>query len=115
MVGEHTRKIVSLVRPYLATHFIAASGIESVGSPQANQQRVDLWRCYGGRRSEERHARRLAAYGAMLHPGSGRSRLCPVKEAEEALGQLPLDSWTLGVCSNLKWQQESGRTQGVLA
>jgi hypothetical protein len=32
VVGEHARKIVSLVPAYLATHFTASSSIERVGS-----------------------------------------------------------------------------------
>jgi hypothetical protein len=35
VLGEHARKVVSRVQPYLATHFTAPSGVENVGSPQA--------------------------------------------------------------------------------
>ena len=35
-VGGHARKIVSRARPYLATHFTAPSGVENVGSRQAD-------------------------------------------------------------------------------
>ena len=37
VVGEHGRKFVSLVRPYLGMHFIAASEVECFGSGQADQ------------------------------------------------------------------------------
>jgi len=35
VLGEHARKVVSRVQPYLATHFTAPSGVENVGSRQA--------------------------------------------------------------------------------
>ena len=40
VVGEHARKVVSLVQPYLETHFTAPAVLENVGSRQADQQRV---------------------------------------------------------------------------
>jgi hypothetical protein len=121
-VVEPVRKIVSRARPYLATHFTAASGVESAVSRQADQQRVGPWRCRG-RRSKELDAHDLAAYGvvrttrlhrqrypAMREPlatWAGRAALCPsgrrshlgqVEEAGEALEGLTLVCRTPIVC-----------------
>jgi hypothetical protein len=38
VLGEHARKVVSRVQPYLATHFTAPSGVENVGSRQATNK-----------------------------------------------------------------------------
>lgn len=72
VLGEHARKVVSRVQPYLATHFTAPSGVENVGSRQATN---NVWTRDDIAEGKERDARDLAAYGVVCTTGLHRPPL----------------------------------------